>query len=75
VGDDLYAASNDIHYCTHAQFLSGAIPHNTVLLVDEIDSLFFANKIITTANEVSLSPLILLNKYKIIGMTATLRGD
>jgi hypothetical protein len=43
--------------------------------VDEIDSLFFTQHTIETHTSVSLSPLILLNKYKLIGMTATFRGD
>jgi len=42
--------------------------------VDEVDSLFFADapKII---NGRFTSAILLLNKYKVIGVTATFRGD
>jgi hypothetical protein len=43
--------------------------------VDEVDSLFFENKKIETVKDISQSPLLLLNKYKLIGMTATFRGE
>jgi hypothetical protein len=42
--------------------------------VDEIDSLFFAKHSLSTEYDINVSPLILLNKYKLIGMTATFRG-
>lgn len=44
IGDDLSdPAVIDIHYVTYDDFLSGDIPVNTFLLVDEIDSLFFSD--------------------------------
>jgi hypothetical protein len=33
-----------IFYCTYEDFLSGNIPLGTILLVDEIDTLFFNDK-------------------------------
>jgi hypothetical protein len=36
--------NNDIFYCTYTDLLTGNIPLNTVLLVDEIDSLFFGDQ-------------------------------
>jgi hypothetical protein len=44
-----------------------------VLFVDEIDSLFFAD-VPTIRNAKLISAILLLNKYKVIGMTATFRG-
>jgi superfamily II DNA or RNA helicase len=43
-------------------------------LVDEIDSFFFADKV-ELVNGRLLSAILILNKHKIIGMTATFRGD
>ncbi len=63
-----------IHYCTYVDLLSGRIPATTVLLVDEIDSLFFADKVELVQGRL-LSAVLLLNKHKVIGMTATFRGD
>jgi hypothetical protein len=53
VGDNLYNTAPDIHYCTYEQFCTGAIPFGAVLLVDEIDSLFFASKKIEAVKDVS----------------------
>jgi superfamily II DNA or RNA helicase len=44
VGDELFRVNSDIHYCTYSDFLTGKIPHSTILLVDEIDSLVFADQ-------------------------------
>jgi hypothetical protein len=74
VGDNLYAINADIHYCTYIDFLTGNIPVSATLLVDEIDSIFFADTPSVVANML-LSSILLLNKYKVIGMTATFRGD
>ena len=74
IGDDLFTNNPDILYCTYADVLSGKIPATTVLLVDEIDSFFFADKV-ELVNGRLLSAILILNKHKIIGMTATFRGD
>ena len=47
---------------------------DTIVLVDEIDALFFSDKPQLTGTNF-LSAILLLNKYKVIGMTATFRGD
>jgi hypothetical protein len=47
---------------------------DTVLLVDEIDSLFFSDLPSMSGGRL-LSAILLLNKYKVIGMTATFRGE
>jgi len=67
-------ANVDIHYCTYLDVLSGKIPASTILFIDEIDSFFFADepKIIEGK---FISAILLLNKHKVIGMTATFRGD
>jgi superfamily II DNA or RNA helicase len=63
-----------VFYCTYDDFLTGNIPINTVLLVDEIDSLVFSDAPRVYGGKF-LSAIILLNKYKVIGMTATFRGE
>jgi hypothetical protein len=67
-------ADTVINYCTYSDFLSGSIPSDTVLLVDEIDSLFFADAPLISGDRL-ISTILLLNKYQVIGMTATLRGE
>jgi hypothetical protein len=42
--DDLWKNKKDIQYCTYEDFATGRIPKDTILLVDEIDSLFFSEK-------------------------------
>jgi hypothetical protein len=42
--DDLWTNKKDIHYCTYGDFITGRIPKGTLLLIDEIDSLFFSEK-------------------------------
>ena len=74
IGDDLFANNTDIHYCTYADVLMRKISTDAILLVDEIDSLFFADKV-ELINGRLLSAILLLNKHKVIGMTATFRGD
>jgi superfamily II DNA or RNA helicase len=74
IGDALFELKSDIHYCTYSDFLTGNIPFGTILLVDEIDSLFFADTPTVIGNRL-LSAITLLNKYKVIGMTATFRGE
>lgn len=64
----------DIHYCTYEDFLTAKIPLNTFCLVDEIDSLFFADSPNLDGNKF-ISSVLLLNKYRVIGMSATFRGQ
>ena len=74
IGDDLFTNNTDIHYCTYADVLSGKISTDAILLVDEIDSFFFADKV-ELVNGRLASAIIILNKHTVIGMTATFRGD
>jgi hypothetical protein len=74
IGDDLFADNTDIHYCTYADALNGTFPASTVLLIDEIDSFFFSDKV-ELVQGIITSAILLLNKYKLIGMTATFRGE
>ena len=64
----------NVHYCTYNDLLTGKIPLNAILLVDEIDLLFFkdAPKII---NGKLISSVLLLSKYKLYGLSATFRGN
>lgn len=64
----------EVFYCTYDDFITGEIPLETVILVDEIDALFFSDKPQLKGTKF-LSAILLLNKYKVIGMTATFRGD
>jgi hypothetical protein len=74
IGDDLFANNTDIHYCTYADALMGKISTDAILLVDEIDSFFFADKV-ELVNGRLTSAIIILNNHTVIGMTATFRGD
>jgi hypothetical protein len=74
VGENLLSTKPDIHYCTYDNFLSGNIPLTAVLLVDEADSMFFPDAP-TIVDGKLLSAILLLNKYKVIGVTATFRGE
>jgi hypothetical protein len=47
---------------------------DTTLSVDEVDALFFNDKPQLKGTKF-ISAILLLNKYKVIGMTATFRGD
>ena len=62
VGDDLFTIKADIHYCTYEDFLTGNIPTSAAILVDEVDSLFFADAPRIINGEL-LSAILLLNKY------------
>jgi superfamily II DNA or RNA helicase len=66
--------AKEVFYCTYNDFLTGDIPLDTVLLIDEIDSLFFSDNPEVRGTKF-LSAILLLSKYKVIGMTATFRGD
>jgi hypothetical protein len=56
------ASIKEIFYCTYDDFLSGKIPLETYIFVDEIDSLFFADKP-EIKGELFISAILLLNKY------------
>jgi len=64
----------EVFYATYDEFLTGKIPFGAIIMVDEIDALFFNDKPEVKGTKL-LSAIILLNKYKVIGMTATFRGD
>ena len=67
-------ANVDIHYCTYMDVLNGKIPASAILFIDEIDSFFFADAPRIVEGKL-ISAILLLNKHKVIGMTATFRGD
>jgi MoxR-like ATPase len=62
------------NYCTYFDFLTGNIPSGTIVFIDEIDSIFFSDTPIINEKRF-ISAILLMNKYKIIGMTATFRGE
>ena len=64
----------EVHYCTYENFLTGNIPEGTILLVDEIDTIFFSDTPRLIRGKL-ISSVLLLNKYKIYGMSATFRGE
>ena len=73
--DDLWdPLVKEVHYCTYPDFLSGNIPEDAILLVDEIDTLFFSDtpKIVEAR---LVSSVLLLSKYRVYGMSATFRGE
>ena len=75
VHDELWDENiKSIHYCTYNDFLTGKIPLNAILLVDEIDLLFF-NDVPKIIKGKLISPVLLLSKYKIYGLSATFRGN
>jgi hypothetical protein len=47
---------------------------DSVILMDEVDALFFTDKPEVKGTKI-MSTILLLNKYEVIGMTATFRGD
>lgn len=71
---DLFLNNNTSSYCTHSDLLTGNIPIGTTIFIDEIDSLFFSDVPVISGTKL-LSSILLMNKYKIIGMTATFRGE
>jgi len=71
---ELFLGIASINYCTYEDLLVGVVPVSTILLVDEIDSLFFTDVPVVTGNRFT-SAILLLNKYRVIGMTATFRGE
>ena len=75
VHDDLWDDNvKSIYYCTFDDFLTGKIPLNAILLVDEIDLLFFKDAPKISKGKL-ISSVVLLNKYKIYGLSATFRGN
>jgi superfamily II DNA or RNA helicase len=71
---DVFLNNALINYCTYFDVLTGNIPIDTIVFIDEIDSLFFSDTPIVNRTRF-LSAILLMNKYKIIGMTATFRGE
>lgn len=71
---DVFLNNTLINYCTYFDVLTGNIPIDTIVFIDEIDSLFFSDTPIVNVNRF-LSAILLMNKYKIVGMTATFRGE
>jgi hypothetical protein len=63
----------EVFYCTYNDLLSGNIPSDAIIFVDEIDALFFGDEPLVSQGKM-LSAILLLNKYEIVGMTATFRG-
>lgn len=63
-----------VHYCTFDDFLTGKIPLNAILLVDEIDLLFFNDVPKITTGKL-ISSVLLISKYKVYGLSATFRGN
>jgi superfamily II DNA or RNA helicase len=73
--DDLYREDvKEVFYCTCKDFRTGRIPLDAVILMDEVDALFFTDKPEVRDTKL-MSTILLLNKYEVIGMTATFRGD
>ena len=73
--DDLWDPEvKEVHYCTYQNFLTGNIPKDTILLVDEIDYLFF-NDVPKIIKGKLISSVLLLSKYRFYGMSATFRGE
>ena len=73
--DDLYREDiKEVFYCTYKDFRTGKIPLDAIILMDEVDALFFTDKPEIRGNKI-MSTILLLNKYEVIGMTATFRGD
>lgn len=66
--------AKEVFYCTYDDFITGDIPLDAIVFVDEIDALFFNDKPQLKGTKI-LSAILLLNKYNVIGMTATFRGD
>ena len=72
---NLFEDVNGIFVCIHDDLLkSKVLPDGTILFIDEIDSIFFDIKP-KLQNKSLISPILILNRYKVIGLTATLRGN
>jgi hypothetical protein len=50
------------------------LPKGTILFVDEIDTFLFDFKPEIIENQL-ISPVLIVSRFKIIGLTATLRGE
>lgn len=68
------AEETDIHYVSYQNVLSRELPSDLVLLVDEIDSFFFNDEPHLQGSRL-VSSLLLLNKHRVMGTTATFRGE
>ena len=71
---DAFLNNTLMNYCTYFDVLTGNIPIDTIMFIDEIHSFFFSDAPVVNGNRF-LSAILLLNKYKIVGMTATFRGE
>ena len=75
IHDDLWDDNvKSVYYCTNDDFLTGKIPLNVILLVDEIDLLFF-NDLPKIIKGRLISSVLLLSKYKVYVLSATFRGN
>jgi hypothetical protein len=57
----------------HDLLRNKVLPDGTILFIDEMDSMFFDIKP-KLQNKALISPILLFYRYKVIGLTATLRG-
>ena len=72
---NLFESTTGIFVCIYNDLLGNKIlPKGTVLFIDEVDSMFFEIKP-KLLNKSMISPVLLLVRYKVIGLTATLRGN
>ncbi len=75
ISDNLFDKdAKEVFYCTYDDFITGGIPLDAIVFVDEIDALIFSDKPEVRGTKL-ISAILLLNKYEVIGMTATFRGD
>lgn len=73
--DDLWDENvKGIHYCTYENFLTGRVPLNAFLLVDEVDMLFF-NDVPKIIKGKLISSVMMLSKYTVYGLSATFKGN
>ena len=72
---NLFEDVNGIFVCIHVDLLGKKVlPNSTILFIDEIDSMFFDIKP-KLQNKSLISPILVFNRCKVIGLTATLRGN
>ena len=72
---NLFEDISGIFVCIYNDLLGNKIlPKGTILFIDEVDSMFFEIKP-KLLDKSLISPVLLLVRYKVIGLTATLRGN